>query len=158
MKKPKIYIETTMFNYYFDCEREAHLHTVKLFEELRSGRYEPYTSEYVLQELRRAPEPKRGAMLRLIGDFEIAVFDVDAEAERLADVYVAEKVLPEKYRMDGLHIALTAVKGLEFIVSLNFKHIVKRRTLLLTEVINTREGYRRVGIFSPMEVVEDDGE
>lgn len=158
MKRPKIYIETTMFNYYFDSEREAHPHTVKLFEEFRSGRYEPYTSEYVLQELRRAPEPKRGAMLRLVRDFEISVFDVDAEAERLADVYVAEKVLPEKYRMDGLHIALTAVKGLEFIVSLNFKHIVKRRTLLLTEVINTREGYRRVGIFSPMEVVEDEGE
>ncbi|MCL2096264.1 MAG: hypothetical protein FWH10_05090, partial [Oscillospiraceae bacterium] len=47
----KIYLETTMFNYYFDIERDAHADTVKLFNEIRTGKYEAYTSVYVIDEL-----------------------------------------------------------------------------------------------------------
>jgi len=52
--------------------------------------------------------------------------------------------------------ALTAVFNLDFIVSYNFKHIVKRKTVEMTELINYREGYKKVGIYSPAEVIEDD--
>ena len=55
---------------------------------------------------------------------------------------------------DALHIASASIRSLDFIVSLNFRHIVKRKTILMTEVVNVREGYKKVGIFSPMEVVE----
>ena len=41
---PKVYLETTMFNYYFDTERDAHSDTVKLFEEIRAGKYQAFTS------------------------------------------------------------------------------------------------------------------
>ena len=66
MRKPKIYLETTMFNYYFDADRDAHADTVKLFKEIRSGKYEAYTSAYVMDELIESDEPKRSNMLALI--------------------------------------------------------------------------------------------
>jgi predicted nucleic acid-binding protein len=44
MRKQKIYLETSIFNYYFDKEREAHPYTLKLFEEIKAGKYAPYTS------------------------------------------------------------------------------------------------------------------
>ena len=156
MKTPAIYLETTTFNYYFEKDRDAHPYTVRLFDEIRKGFYEPFTSRYVIDELTLAPEPKRTAMLGLIDAYDVTIFDADVEAERLADLYVAEGIIPAKYRADSRHIAIATVKNLNFIVSLNFKHIVKRRTVLLTEVVNTREGYGRVGIFSPMEVVADE--
>jgi len=56
----------------------------------------------------------------------------------------------------GVHIALTVVFNLDFIVSYNFKHIVKRKTVEMTELINYRAGYKKVGIYSPVEVIEDD--
>lgn len=37
MRVPKIYLETTIFNYYFDTDREAHNDTVKLFNEIKQG-------------------------------------------------------------------------------------------------------------------------
>jgi len=43
---------------------------------------------------------------------------------------------------------------LDVIVSFNFQHIVKRKTVTMTEVVNLREGYKRIGIFSPTDVVE----
>ena len=93
-------------------------------------------------------------MVDLIKDHDIIVLPSGQEVEHLADIYVSEGVIPEKYKTDALHIAIAAIFDLDFIVSLNFKHIVKRKTLTITESINLREGYRRVGIFSPAEVIE----
>jgi len=44
MKKLRLYLETTMFNYYFDSERDGHSATVKLFEAIGAGEYVGYTS------------------------------------------------------------------------------------------------------------------
>ena len=57
--------------------------------------------------------------------------------------------------MDGVHIAMATVYDLDFIVSFNFKHIVKRKTVTMTEAVNLREGYKRVGIFSPTEAIDN---
>jgi len=59
-----------------------------------------------------------------------------------------------KYFTDALHIAAVTVAGLDFIVSLNFRHIVKRKTIIETEIINAREGFRRVFIHTPAEVID----
>jgi len=108
-----------------------------------------------VRELIRAEEPKRRDMLSMIGQYSIVVVPTSEEAEKLADLYVAESIIPERYVTDGVHIATAAVNDLDFIVSFNFQHIVKRKTIIMTEAVNLREGYRRVGIFSPTEVIEN---
>jgi len=156
MRKPKIYLETTVFNHYFDTDREAHAATIELFKEIRAGKYEAYTSVYVIDELEDAKEPKRSNMLALIGRYGIAVLDESEEAGRLADIYVSEGIIPIKYYYDGLHIAIATTNDLEYIFSLNFKHINKVKTKTMTSNINIREGYRPITIASPLEVMEDD--
>lgn len=157
MRVPKLYLETTMFNFYFAGDApEKRQDTLKLFAEIKAGKYEPYTSQYVIRELEMASEAKRNLMMGLIREYSVKIFEADVEAERLATVYIAAGIIPEKYSTDGLHIAIATIKGIDFIVSLNFKHIVKRKTIEMTELINFREGYKKVGIYSPMEVVEDE--
>jgi hypothetical protein len=34
--------------------------------------------------------------------------------------------------------------------------LVKRKTIMLTEVVNIREGYKKIGIFSPAEVIDNE--
>lgn len=156
MRRAKIYMETTVFNYYFDSERDAHPYTVKLFEEVMQGKYTAFTSAYVVGELLQAHEEKRDKMLALIEKYDIAVLDLSEEAERLAAIYVKEGIIPERFTTDGIHIAVATVNDLDMILSLNFKHIVKKKTIELTELVNVREGYKKVQIYTPMEVVEDD--
>jgi predicted nucleic acid-binding protein len=62
----KIYLETTIFNYYFDADRDAHPATVQLFKEITAGKFEPYTSIYVIDELKNTQTDKREKMLNLI--------------------------------------------------------------------------------------------
>ena len=158
MRTPKIYLETTIFNFYFaDDSPDKKQDTLKLFEEIQQGKYEPYASEDVVRELLDTSDAnKKANMMKLVNDYGITLLPSSDEAETLADVYVNEGVIPLKYRTDGVHIALTAIFNLDFIVSYNFKHIVKRKTVEMTELINYREGYKKVGIYSPTEVIEHD--
>jgi predicted nucleic acid-binding protein len=152
----KLYLETTMFNYYFDAERDGHADTVKLFEAIGRGEYDGYTSEYVTLELQRAPEPKRSDMLALARKYGITVLDFEDEAVRLANLYVENRIIPSKYLLDGTHIAIASIHNLDCILSFNFQHINKLKTKEMTALVNLREGYKGIIICTPMEVLEDE--
>jgi predicted nucleic acid-binding protein len=157
LKILKIYLETTVFNFKFaEDSPDKKQDTIKLFDEISQGKYIPYTSDYVLQELLRAKEPKKTQMVNLIEQYKIEFLDADKDAEILADKYVFENIIPIKYRTDGIHIAMATINDLDIIVSYNFQHIVKLKTIIGTESINLREGYKRIGIYSPTEVIEND--
>jgi hypothetical protein len=159
VRKQKIYLETTMFNYFFETDRgDMHLSTVALFNEIKAGKYEAYTSLYVTDELEEADEPKRSEMFALIEKYKISVLPASDEAQGLADVYTKEAVIPIKYRYDGLHIACATVNDLDYILSFNFKHINRVKTKTMTSVINAREGYKPIIISLPMEVIENEDE
>ena len=158
MRKSKIYLETTLFNFYFDTDRDAHSATVNLFKEIADGKYEAFTSTYVTDELENAPEIKRDKMMNLIIEYGITVLAPSDEAVKLADIYVSEGIIPKRYRADGLHIAIATVNDLEMVISMNFQHIVKRKTKLATGSINILNGYRAIEILNPMEVVEDEND
>ena len=146
-----------MFNHYFDDDRGiAHESTVALFKEIAAGKYEAFTSTYVTDELEKAPSDKRDKMISLIAEYDIAVLAPTDEAVRIADLYISENIIPQKYRTDGLHIAIATVNDLEMIISMNFQHIVKRKTKLATGSINALNGYRAIEISNPMEVIEDE--
>ena len=62
--------------------------------------------------------------------------------------------MPPSSTEDVQHIAVAAVNDLDMIFSLNFTHIVRKKTVTMTGLVNTVYGYKPVEIHSPMEVVE----
>ena len=155
MKKLRLYFETTMFNYYFDSERDGHLATVKMFEAIRAGEFEGYTSEYVAFELRNSPEPKQSEMLSLIEKFGIIMLELNEEIDRLSETYIRDGVIPAKYQFDSAHVAAAVVNGMDCVLSFNFRHINRLKTKEMTSLVNLREGYKNVIICTPMEVIGD---
>jgi len=152
---PSIYLETTIFNFPFaDDAPQYRADTLRLFAEIKAGKFKPFTSEYVTRELEAAADPLREDRLRLIKEYGVEVIPANDEAKSLAAAYMKEGIIPPAYATDGFHIAAATVKGLDFIVSLNFRHIVKRKTIEETELINFREGYKKIGIYSPAAVIE----
>ena len=152
----KLYFETTMFNYYFDKERNGHSDTIQLFKTFRKRKHEVFTSFYTVGELDDAQEPKRSKMLSLIEKYDITVLSITDESEQLADIYVAKGIIPAKYRLDGAQIAISAIYGLDYILSYNYQHINRAKTKLLTDRINHTKGYNSVLICTAKEVLEDD--
>ncbi len=153
----RIYLETTMFNFPFvDDAPRYKVDTLRLFEEIRAGKFKSFTSEYVIQELEATKDAERQKQMKsLVADYNISVIPVSDEIRQLADVYVSFGVIPKKFFTDAIHIAAATVAGLDCVVSLNFRHIVKHKTIFETEYINAREGYKRVFIHTPAEVTEN---
>jgi hypothetical protein len=144
-----------MFNFPFvDDAPQYRADTLALFAKIKEGKFIPYTSEYVVGELNNTSDEKRkDQMLQLLTDCQATLLKPSAEIERLAALYVAEGIIPATYETDALHIATAAVNQLDCIISLNFKHIVKDKTIEMTEIVNYRAGYKKVGIYIPAEVI-----
>jgi Fe-S cluster assembly ATPase SufC len=112
----------------------------------------------VVQELQDNKDSEhREKMLALIAEYKIKILDENKDAERLADIYIANNAVKAAYPTDTVHIAITAVRDMDFIVSLNFQHIVKQKTIVETGRINVQEGYRNVGI-SPRKALEHEND
>jgi hypothetical protein len=69
-------------------------------------------------------------------------------------LYVQNGVIPVRYRIDAIHIAIASVNGLDYVLSFNYQHINKLKTKRMTENINLIEGYKGVVICTPMEVLD----
>jgi hypothetical protein len=131
--------------------------TIRLFKRIAEGRFEPYTSIIVIDELKKAATEKYQKMIGLLGQYGICVLSNSGEAEKLADMYVSKGIIPLKYRTDAQHIAIATVNRLNFVASYNFGHIVKLKTLNMAGLVNVRRDYPQIGLFSPTEVRDDDG-
>jgi len=156
MRIQKVYLETSALNFVFaDDSPDKKMDTLKLFEEIRGGKYLSFTSSYVTEEVDKAPADKREGIYKLIIEHKTEILQKTEEIKRLAGEYVKEGIIPEKHMIDALHIATAAVYDLDMILSWNFQHIVKRKTIIMTESVNLRNGYKKVEIYSPSEVIED---
>ncbi|MCF6156865.1 MAG: PIN domain-containing protein [Candidatus Brocadia sp.] len=155
MKKIACYLDTTIFNFVFaegDAERKDI--TAKFFNNLPSIAEGIYISEEVIREISRAPEPRKSQLEDLVRKTNPLLLDIDLETEELAERYIKEGIIPEKYRSDALHIAVTVINGIDVIVSWNFEHIVKLKTRIMVGGVNKLLGYHEIEICSPEEVVE----
>jgi len=154
MRKQKVYLETTVFNYYFDETKSSQLATVAFFESIGSEQFEVYTSVYAFNELDKAPEPLRTNMLDLIEKYQVIILDASEDVIQLAEKYIDNNIIPTKKRLDALHIAIASVNELDIILSFNFKHINKLKTKTLIPAINLLSGYKEIFIAQPEEIID----
>ena len=150
----KVYLETTLFNRFLEDNREYNKETKKLFEKIIQKEIDAYSSTYVMEELDKASEPKRSIMLNLISQYKITILEIDKRAYDLSETYIEMGIIPKKFRIDGIHIAMAAIYDMDCIVSLNFHHINKLKTKITTEVIHRMKGYNNPFICTPMEVID----
>lgn len=160
MRVQKVYLETTIFNFYYtDDAPDKRQDTIKLFDEIKDGKYVPFTSFVALDELKRTKDDQRREnMLALITEYNVGILENNSGVFNLADIYIHEGIIPIKYRDDALHIAAATISEMHIILSWNFEHIVKLKTRHMVNPVNLREGYRTIDICSPKEVVEYDSE
>lgn len=155
MKKIKYYLDTTIFNFVFaEGDMEKRDITLKFFRDLPLSAEGIYISDEVIREISRASEPRKSQLESLIRETNPLLLDIDLEAEELAERYIKEGIIPERYRSDAIHIAVAVINGIDVIVSWNFEHIVKLKTRVMVDGVNKLLGYHEIEICSPEEVIE----
>lgn len=112
--------------------------------------YDVCLSEISKKEMDAASKILREKMIQMTKDFNI--LRITEEVETLADEYIKSGVFPEKYRNDALHISVATVNEIVYLLSWNFKHIVKIRTRRLVNLVNELQGYPGIEILAPPEL------
>jgi hypothetical protein len=95
-------------------------------------------------------------MFGLIAKYGIEVLVATPETNALARKYVNEGALPRGSLTDACHIAIASMNDLDIIVSMNFSHIVRSKTIEMTAAINTLMGIGSIIIDSPMGVIDSE--
>jgi len=147
----RLYIDTSIFGGYFEVEFQSW--TRKLIELILTGAYTAVVSDITLFELETAPLAVRELTDRIVSENAEFVL-AGQEANDLADKYIKEKIIPSRYRSDGLHIAIATINKVDVLTSWNFKHIVNLNRIRLYNSVNLKYGYGIIEIRSPMDIVE----
>ncbi len=71
---------------------------------------------------------------------------------RLAETYMAARLVPAPKRNDARHVAIATVADLDAIVSWNFRDMVNLKKKSIVHSVNAKFGYRLIDIISPLEV------
>lgn len=151
MRKENLYLDTSVVSAYYDKRaterREA---TIKFWEETLPW-YRVCISETTVEEIESTKEiALRKKFKKLIKKFR--VLKIDAKIRELAEVYVEERVFPEKYIDDSLHVACASFYEVPYLVSWNFEHLVKVKTRKMVNSVNVLKGFKEIEIISPQEL------
>lgn len=149
--KSRIYIDSSVIGGYFDDEFEVA--TRKLFDRIKAKDFDIYFSEVNETELSLAPIHVR-ELVKLIPSDCYKYLELNEEAKKLAEAYVAEKALGKASMNDAYHIAIASVNRLDCLVSWNFKHIVNFDKIKLFNSINLKSGYPLIDIRTPLEFLK----
>jgi predicted nucleic acid-binding protein len=155
-KLPRVYIETSVWNFVFvDDAAERRAATQQFFDEVRGGSFDPYLSRLVLAEIAAAPEPRRSQLSELVASVAPSVLESSQDSKSLAADLIAAGMVPAKYASDALHIAIAVVENMDLLLSWNFKHIVKMKTRRMVSAATRLAGYKEVELWTPEEVIDD---
>ena len=151
MKQQRIYIDTSIVGGFFDEEFETA--TKMLFQRLEDKEVVFVISEVLTGELENAPIRVK-VLLDNNNDDYIEKVPLTDEARKLAEKYIAEKVVGETSYDDCCHIAIATINKVDVLASWNFKHIVNLIRIRGYNAVNLKNGYTPIEIRNPKELID----
>lgn len=158
MKRPQLYLETSVWNFFFaDDAPEKRDITIAFFDKIKDGEYEIFISDIVIEEIGKADENKKRLLLEKISKVAPTRLTVNEQIVELAKKYIAEDVLPPNKIEDAMHAAVATVFEMDALISWNLKHLANFKKMEMINGINMKEGYaKRLELITPMEVSDEE--
>ena len=154
MKKLRLYIDTSVLGGIFDTEDTQRVNTAEtLLQSIKDGIYEGFISRLTIEEVFAAPDKIHETLQNKISNASLNILEETEESLSLAEAYLTDGAIPEKYRDDARHIAIGVVNELDYIISWNYKHMVNIAVRRRVNSTNIRMGYNLIEIISPEEVI-----
>jgi predicted nucleic acid-binding protein len=134
-EKESVYVDTTIFSVLVarpstNAVAAGHQMTTRIWWQNDADRFDLFTSDAVYYEALDGDQEM--AKLRIEYISSIKRLPVTAEAYQLGDELIARGFLPAKAKTDALHLAITTVHRIDYLVTWNCKHLANV------------QGYRRI--------------
>ena len=156
--KESVYIETSVISYLVarpsrDLVVAARQQITCDWWEKSLRKFDVYVSPYVIGEISLGNPEYAELRLKSISGFQ--ELEITPMVEKLADKYFKTLNIPEKAKLDCFHLAISAVHGIDYLISWNCKHIVNARVKRTLESVNFDLDIRSPMVCTPEELLED---
>ena len=150
-RKTKVYLDTSVISALFDERNpERKSLTEAFFKEIRI--FDVFISEITSVEIDRTPDlDLQNKMRKKTSEF--STLSLTDEVEWLAKEYIRYGAIPENYLEDAYHIAIAVIHDIDYLLSWNFKHIVRIKTKDIVRMVNTLNNLRSIEIMTPAELL-----
>lgn len=157
--KPSLYIETTIIGYLTsrlsaDLVTAAHQKLTQEWWDTQSQKFDLFVSESVIQEA-GAGDPNE-AQKRLAAISDVPQLELSEAVRQLARDLLDANAVPHEYAEDAIHIAVSAVHGVEYLLTWNCAHIANAQMRDSIEDVCRNAGYEPPTICTPEELMGED--
>ena len=155
--KPTLYLETTIVSYLTarpsrDVVILGHQAATRQWWEEERGRYQLLVSPFVTEEAARGdPGAARKRLTALEG---IESLEVTSELEALAEDIRANLNIPEKARLDAVHMACTVLYDVDYLLTWNCAHLANGENLRLLAQFTRSENLWLPVVLTPDEMIK----
>lgn len=162
MREPALYIETSVFGFYYDRIRENMLKSeasIKLFEQISNGLFDAYYSNITLAEIQKIKSiDKRRKLISLISIYGIEKLPEPEnieELELLATSLIDRQIIPMNKKDDAFHLALVILSPeIDYLVTWNYRHLANKNTFRQVKIATLSQGYEvKFDVATPEEVI-----
>lgn len=147
----KLYLDTSVISALFDDRNpERQNLTRSFFNAIRNFRI--FISVVTLAEVERTPDIElRGKMEdTLMGHNVLSLTD---DVKLLAKKYIHHGAVPKHHEEDAYHIAIAVINDMDYLLSWNFKHLVREKTREVVNMVNTTNNFKKIEIITPAEIL-----
>ena len=147
----KVYLDTSVISALFDERNpERKSLTESFFKEIEN--FETFISDITIAEIEKTPDKQiKKNMKQKIEDF--SVLTLSDEIEELSIEIIQSGAINESYSEDAYHIAIAIINEMDFLLSWNFRHIVRKKTKVIIRMICTLSNLRQIEIITPAELL-----
>jgi len=156
---PSLYLETSIISYATsELSREPHIlvrqEDAKTWWDKYSTRFELFVSQVVLDEIARGDAVAAKKRLQLVSG--LPIIPITDSVLTVARELLNRSLLPETATADALHVALAVVAEVEYLLTLNCRHIANAHMLPKIYQTLDRLGVSKPLICTPQEFLEFD--
>jgi len=157
----KIYIETSIVSY-LTARPSNNLIAAAWQKETidwwgrQKARFDLYISEVVIEEAGRGDEAAASRRLAVLEN--IQVLQLNQASIALSKALIEEGGMPRKALDDALHVAISAVHGVDFLLTWNCRHIDNAEMKPRIRAIVENHGYQSPEIATPTELMGVEGD
>ena len=159
-----VYIETSIVSYASawpsrDIQAAALQQQARDWWAIERPKFDLVTSQLTISEASAGDRTAAVDRLKLLDGLPLV--DINAETEALAARLLAAHTMPQKAAADALHVAAAALAGVNYLLTLNCKHIANAHELPRVYQILRDEGLESLLICTPSEFLggfDDDDE
>jgi hypothetical protein len=156
--KQRVYIETSIVSYLTgrpsrDMVIAAHQELTHQWWDTRASSFDLLVSELVREEAAKGDAEASDKRISIIG--KLPILETSNEAVLLAERLVMSGPIPREYVADALHIAISAVNGIEYLLTWNCKHLANAAHRSKIESVVEKAGFTCPVICTPEELLEE---